>query len=366
MRMPIFRGVKRWGFVISAVLLASLLLGACGEGSPSVLDTAGPVASKEAGLFWFILWVATGVFVVVEAILIWSIVRFRERPNSPLPKQTHGNNAIEIAWTIVPSVVLFAVLIGTIYTMFSLSQPAGPTINVKVVAHQWWWEFDYENAHVTTADELVVPTGAVIHVDLQSQNVIHSFWVPQLTGKTDVVPGHNNTTWFKADQTGYFRGQCTEFCGLQHANMEFYVKALSQDDYQTWLRGQQLASQNSSNANAQAGKAYFMHNSCVGCHGIVGVNLQSFDATPPASQIGPNLTHFGSRRLIAGGVLSWDPSTCVVAGSGNNAHIVNQDSCNLYKWLHDPASVKPGNDMNIGPLSDNQIAQLVAYLESLT
>jgi cytochrome c oxidase subunit II len=123
-RMPIFRGAKRWGAVISALLLASLFLAACGGNSPSTLDPQGPVAAKEAGLFWFILWVATFVFVVVEAILIWSIFRFRERPNSPMPKQTHGNNAIEIAWTIVPSIFLFAVLIGTIYTMFGLSQPA--------------------------------------------------------------------------------------------------------------------------------------------------------------------------------------------------------------------------------------------------
>jgi cytochrome c oxidase subunit 2 len=365
--MPIFRGAKRWGIIISALLLASLLLTACGGNSPSILDPQGPVANKEAGLFWFILWVATFVFVVVEALLIWSIIRFRERPNSPMPKQTHGNNAIEIAWTIVPSVFLFAVLIGTIYTMFSLSQPAGPTLNVKVVAHQWWWEFDYENANITTADELVVPTGTIVHVDLQSQNVIHSFWVPQLTGKTDVVPGHANTMWFKADNTGYFRGQCTEFCGLEHANMEFYVKALSPDDYQTWLRGQQLTAQSSTDPNAEAGKALFTGQAgCVGCHGIVGVNLTGFNDRTAANLIGPNLTHFGARRLIAGGVLQWDPSSCVVEGTGSSAHIVNQDSCNLYKWLHDPQSVKPGNDMVISQLSDTQIAQLVAYLESLT
>lgn len=366
MRMPIFRGVKRWGVVLSVLLLASMLLAACGENSPSTLDTAGPVAAKEAGLFWFILWIATFVFVVVEGLLIWSIIRFRERPNSPMPKQTHGNNTIELAWTIIPSIFLFAVLIGTIYTMFSLNQPAGPTINVQVVGHQWWWEFDYENAHITTADELVVPTGTIIHLDLKSDNVIHSFWVPQLTGKTDVVPGHANTKWFQADKTGYFRGQCTEFCGLQHANMEFYVRALSPNDYQTWLTGQQQAAQNSSNANAQAGKALFTSAGCVGCHGVVGVNLSSFTDAKENALIGPNLTHFGSRRLIAGGVLAWDPQSCQVAGSGDSIHIVNQSSCNLYKWLHDPQAVKAGNDMNIRQLSDTEVAELVAYLESLT
>lgn len=368
MRMPIFRGAKRWGVIVSALLLASLLLTACGGNPPSTLDPQGPVAAKEAGLFWLILWIATAVFVIVEALLIWSIFRFRERPNSPNPKQTHGNNTIEIIWTVVPSIVLFVVLVGTIYTMFGLSQPASAnTINVKVVAHQWWWEFDYENANITTADELVVPTGAVIHVDLHSDNVIHSFWVPQLTGKMDVVPGHNNATWFEASNTGDFRGQCTEFCGLEHANMEFYVKALTPDAYQTWLRGQQLTAQKSTDPNAVAGEKLFAGpGTCAGCHGIVGVNLKGFNDPAAKSLIGPNLTHFGSRNLIAGGVLQWNASSCVVEGTGDNAHIVNEDSCNLYKWLSDPQSVKPGNDMTIPKLSDSQIAQLVAYLESLT
>lgn len=364
MRMPIFRGAKRWGLILSGLLLASLLLSACGENSPSILDTYGPVAASEAGLFWFILVVATIVFVVVEGLLIWSIVRYRERPNSPMPKQTHGNNKVELIWTVLPSLFLFAVLIGTIYTMFGLSQPAGQSLNVRVVGHQWWWEFDYENAGVITADELVVPTGTIVHLDLKSDNVIHSFWVPQLTGKTDVVPGHDNTKWFKADKTGYFRGECTEFCGLQHANMEFYVKVLSPNDYQTWLTGQQQAAQQSNDPNAQAGKALFTSAGCAGCHGVVGTNMNSFGDAK--TFMGPNLTHFGSRRLIAGGVLAWDPGTCQVQGSGNDAHIVNQDSCNLYKWLHDPQGVKQGNDMNIRSLSDTEIAQLVAYLESLT
>lgn len=367
MRMPIFRGAKRWGIVLSTLLLASLLLSACGGNPPSILDTAGPVAESEAGLFWLILWVATIVFVAVEAMLIYSIVRYRERPNSPMPKQTHGNNTVEIIWTVVPSIFLFVVLIATIYTMFGLTQPThGRTMNVKVVAHQWWWEFNYENSHVVTADELVIPTGTIVHVDLESENVIHSFWVPQLTGKTDVVPGHHNEKWFQADRPGRFRGQCTEFCGLQHANMEFYVVAKSPDDYATWLTNQQQDAQKVNEANAVAGRALFTNAGCVGCHGIVGNNLHSFNDPLGQNLIGPNLTHFGLRTEIAGGVLEWDPKTCVVTGSGNDVHIANPENCGLYKWLHNPGAVKPGNDMNIRQLSDTEIAQLIAYLESLT
>jgi cytochrome c oxidase subunit II len=368
--MPIFRGAKRWGVLLSALLLASLLLTACGENSPSILNTAGPVAAQEAGLFWFILVVATIVFVIVEALLIYSIARYRERPNSPRPSQTHGNNTIEIIWTVVPSIFLFAVLIFTIATLFNISQPpAGKqAIDVTVVGHQWWWEFDYtDNPRVTTADELVVPTGTVINLTLRSDNVIHSFWVPQLTGKTDVVPGHNNTKWFQADKVGTYKGLCTEFCGLEHANMEFYVVAKTPDDYQTWLSSQEQTSQLSTDPNALAGRSLFTGSGgCVGCHGIVGVDLPNFNTTPPANQIGPNLTHFGSRRTIAGGVLQWDPSSCVVEGTGSNAHIKNEQDCALYQWLKNPQAVKPGNDMAIRTLTDTEIAQLVAYLESLT
>jgi cytochrome c oxidase subunit II len=367
--MPKFRGVRRWITIISALLLSSILLAACGENSPSVLNPQGPVASKEAGLFWFILVVATIVFVAVEGVLIYSIVRFRERPNMPNPRQLHGNNTIELAWTIAPSIFLFAVLIGTIYTMFNLGNISGQgrTLEIKVVAHQWWWEFDYTNDNIVTADELVVPVGTVIHTTLESTNVIHSFWIPQITGKTDVVPGHNNDKVFRADTAGTYRGICTEYCGLQHAHMSFELIAMQQSDYVNWLHNQQNAAQTSTDPNAVTGKKIFTTTGgCVGCHGIVGVNLKSFSDPAANGLIGPNLTHFGSRRSIAGLVLTWDPQSCVVVSGSSGPTIQNPSACGLYQWLHDPQGVKPGNDMKIGTLTDTQIAQLIAYLESLT
>ena len=373
MRMPSFRGMKRWGVLLSTLVLSSLLLAACGESSPSILNPAGPVANKEAGLFWFILVVATIIFVLVEGWLIFSIVRYRERPNAPMPRQIHGNNTIELAWTIAPSIFLFAVLIGTIYTMFNLSSFPGvtQTVNVRAVGHQWWWEFDYldTNPNVVTADELYIPAGTRIHVELLSNNVIHSFWVPQLTGKTDVVPGHNNTKDFVGDTVGVYRGLCTEYCGLQHAHMNFFVHVVSQDTYMTWLSGQeQAAAKTPTGANALAGQKLFLGaGTCQGCHGIVGVNLKSFNDPLANVLVGPNLTHFGSRRTIAGGILTWDPATCVVVtGPNGQPTIQNESQCGLYQWLHDPQGVKPGNDMKIPQLTDTQIAELVAYLESLT
>ncbi len=368
--MPKIRKAKRWMLIFSAMLLSSILLAACGGNSPSILDTHGPVAGKEAGLFWFILAVATFVFVVVEGVLITSIVRFRERPNAPAPRQLHGNNTIEIIWTVAPSLFLFAVLIGTIYTMFNLTNISGQgrTEEITVVGHQWWWEFDYKNEGIVTADELVVPQGALIHTVLESNNVIHSFWVPQITGKTDVVPGHMNDKLFKADDVGIYRGLCTEYCGLQHAHMSFDLIVKSPNDYLTWVSQQQQAAQKPTSGAALAGyKLFTGSGGCQGCHGIVGVNLKSFSDPVANGLIGPNLTHFGSRRLIAGAVLSWDPASCqVTTDAKGNATITNQANCGLYQWLHDPQGVKPGNDMNIRSLSDTEIAQLVAYLESLT
>ena len=371
MRKPLFRRMNRLGILFSALLLSSLLLAACGGNSTSILNPSGPVASREAGLFWFILVVATIIFVVVESALIYSIVRFRERPNAPAPRQIHGNNTVELIWTIAPSLFLFAVLIGTIYTMFSLRDFSGTgrPVDVKVVGHQWWWEFDYVNEGFVTADEMRIPVGTVINASLQSTNVIHSFWVPELFGKTDVVPGHNNTTVFKADKTGMYRGLCTEYCGLQHAHMDFNVIVVSQDDYNAWVTAQQqAAAAKPTAANALAGQNLCRGTGgCQGCHGIGGVNLQSFNAPKASALIGPNLTHFGSRRWIAGGVLTWDPASCVVVtGADGKPKIQNPDACGLYQWLHDPQAVKPGNDMMIRSLSDTEIAQLIAYLESLT
>ncbi len=374
MRIPIFGRIKHGGIIISGILLSSLLFAACGNGN--TLDPQGPVASSEAGLFWFILIVATIVFVAVEGMLIYSIVRYRARPNTPEPRQLHGNDTLEIIWTVAPSLFLFAVLAGTIYTMFQLQQPAGNHIEVQAIGHQWWWEFKYPAQNISTADTLYVPKDTVVQVDLVSNNVIHSFWIPKLAGKTDDIPGHNNHVWFKADQAGTYLGICAEYCGTQHAHMRFNVVVLnSVNDFNTWLSSEQQTAQTSTNALAAKGKQVFSGaGGCGGCHGIVGVNIANWSdnntttGLPVTSLVGPNLTHFGSRSLIAGGVLAaseghtWmdDPACSVASG-----HIADKAKCGLYQWLHDPQGVKPGNDMNIGQLTDDQIDALAAYLESL-
>ena len=240
-------------------------------------------------------------------------------------------------------------------------------VNIAVVGHQWWWEFDYQNEGIVTADELVVPQGVLIQTTLESNNVIHSFWIPQITGKTDVVPGHMNVKLFRADDTGTYRGICTEYCGLQHAHMSFNLVVMSPNDYLTWVSAQQQAAQAPTSGAALAGyKLFTGSGGCVGCHGIVGVNLKSFSDSTGALLRGPNLTHFGSRRLIAGAVLAWDPTSCqVTTGANGSPAVANPSACGLYQWLNDPQGVKPGNDMVIRQLSPTEIAQLIAYLETL-
>lgn len=336
--MPFRSNVKKYGAAL-AVLLCAAALGAWAH-PPNILNPHGYVALTESNLFWFILIIATTVFVLVMSFFIYSIIRFRARPGSPEPVQRHGNSALELAWTIVPTVVLMGVLGTTIYTLlFAIQQPTNvTTITVDAIGHQWWWEFTYPGQHITTADELHVPVNTVIHVNLISDNVIHSFWIPDLAGKTDVIPGHDNYMWFKSDTPGYYRGECAEFCGTQHANMDFEVVVDSQSDYNTWRANQRLLPAKPTSALAIEGSQLFLSKTCVGCHVITGVNSGHL--------IGPNLTHFGSRQLIAGGVLD------------NNPH-------NLAMWLHNPQAVKNGVDMPDLNLTQQQIDALVAYLDGL-
>jgi cytochrome c oxidase subunit 2 len=358
---------------MGVVVFAPLLLAACGENSPSILNTAGPVAQDESVVFWAILVIAAIVFFAVEGALVYSIFRFRERPGMGTPKQNHGNMKLEIAWTVIPMVVLFIVLFYTIRGIFQVAPEAEPmsanTVQVEVAAHQWWWEFYYPQYNITTADTMHVPANTDIHVDLYSNNVIHSFWVPELTGKTDVVPGHDNTKWFLADAGDVgkdYLGLCAEYCGTQHGNMRFSVHVDSSNDFQTWVTQQQQAAIKPANGSLATQGAQIFQQQCSSCHGIVGVDMQSYQdpkvaCNAPSAQckIGPNLTHFGSRSLIAGGVLTNNKDQC----DPNNPNLM-QD-CNLAKWLNDPQGIKPGSDMVIGQLDPSQIKALVAYLESL-
>jgi cytochrome c oxidase subunit II len=353
---------KRWAALGLLALLGALLLSACGQGpenGSNVLLPEGPIALSESNLTWLIFAIAAIIWVVVTTWLVVSIIRFRARPGLPPARQTPGNTRIEIAWTIAPAIVLFIILGVTISTMFANANPPKPTtLTVVAVGHQWWWEFDYPkqpgiDTPFVTADEMHIPVGAYVNIELYSNNVIHSFWVPELGGKTDVIPGHDNTLWLKADASGLYRGECAEFCGAQHAHMDYVVKAEPMADFHAWAVNQQTPAVMPATDAQVAGQKVFTTVGCSGCHVIIGVNAQPGQPVPPL--IGPNLTKYGGRILIAGGVLDNTPQ-------------------NTAKWILHAQTVKPAVDMpsfdgSYGPtypaLTPDQVNNLVAYLESL-
>jgi cytochrome c oxidase subunit 2 len=339
---------KRWSArVLAAVSLLPLVLAvACSGTDPqNTLSPQGHIAAVTAGLFWPVFWIAVGVFFLVELLIIVALGAFRARRGREFPVQVHGNTTLEITWTAIPAIMLLGVAIPTVATLVHVNTTPADAMEINVVGHQWWWEFDYPKEGVVTADELHIPAGVPVHVNLRSADVIHSFWVPVLVGKQDVIPNHPGGMWFNAYQPGTYFGQCAQFCGEQHALMQLRVVAQSPDDFNTWLAGQQASARLSAatlaglngdkTVNDPAANA-FINNGCVACHTIAGTSAQG--------TIGPNLTHFASR--------SW------FQGMDNTPE-------NVHRWITDPQGVKPGNDMKIGPLSSADAQALVNMLTGL-
>ena len=286
-------------------------------------------------VYGIITWVTIGIFVVVAAVLLYVIIRYRERDAERLPRQIRGHSLLEIGWTIAPALVLLIIAIPTIQIVFrtqSAAPPAG-ALEVDVRGHQWWWEFRYPSLKITTANELHLPVGQTAYLKMEGPDVIHSFWVPQLGGKRDVIPGRINTLTFTPEAPGEYLGQCAEFCGISHANMRMRVIVHPRATWAAWVAGQQAVPA----AAVADGAALFARSACVGCHTIRGVS---------AGVIGPDLTHFGSRGTVAAGIL---PSTLD----------------NVAAWVKDPQALKPGVKMPALGLTDEQAHAVAAYLLSL-
>ena len=330
---------------------------ACAAHAPQdyTKNVAGSEATKADNLFKPVFWIAAFVFFLVEGLVVFAAVKFRDRPGREEPKQIHGNSVLELTWTAIPALILAVVAVPTVLTIFSVAaKPAANQVKVHVIAHQWWWEYQYVGMTppVTTANELVIPVNKPVYFTLDSVDVIHSFWVPKLAGKQDVVPGRTNTLEFTAYKTGEYYGQCTEYCSLSHANMRLRVIVKSEADYQAWLQQQQAPAAAPQTTDAQQGQQIFMSNICIQCHTIAGTSAQG--------QIGPNLTHFASRGTFAGSMFNNTP-----------------DAVDL--WIHETSLLKPGVIMprfgcgqtneppyrSLTCISDDQIRSIVAYLESL-
>ncbi|MBA4147080.1 MAG: cytochrome c oxidase subunit II [Verrucomicrobia bacterium] len=318
-----------------ALMTATLLCGCGGEHFQSVLHPASPEAGEISRLWWFMLAVCGTVFVIVIALLIVAIGRRGNRkPQAP------GGDAkfVLIGGMLIPGIILFVLLIYSISAKVVLTGDER-NLTIQVIGHQWWWEVRYPNQDIVIANEIYIPVGEPVRLQLKSADVIHSFWVPNLHGKMDMLPEHINTFWIRADKPGVYRGQCAEFCGAQHAWMAFEVVALSTNDFQQWVsERRKLAVEQVASAERKFSHEVYMRVGCGQCHAIKG--------TSAVAQIGPDLTHFGSRRTIGAGLMTNNTET-------------------LTRWILAPQKMKPGNLMPHTKLTDEELQELVAYLTSL-
>jgi cytochrome c oxidase subunit II len=373
--------------VVLGLVALALVAAACApNATQSALEPKGPYAQKSHDLFVPVFWVAAAIFVVVEGLLVLFVIRYRHRKKAiRIPPQVHGNTRLEIAWTILPTLILAGVAVPTIATIWDLAaKPTGDVLEVNVLGHQWWWEFDYPDQQILTANELHIPTGKPVYLTLcavgfgygdpvPSQggppapsacqgstdqpppaaigaSVIHSFWVPELAGTQDVIPNQTNHLTIQADEPGVYEGQCKEFCGLAHAYMKFTVVAHTPEDFERWVTDQQApAASPGARSQAAAGLEVFTSplptgGSCTDCHAVAG--LEGPSGQPLLANGGPSLTHLMSRQCFRGCTLATTPE-------------------NLRRWIADPRAIEAGSFMPDYGLSSEQLDQVVAYLTTL-
>lgn len=306
-------------------------------GRGSIFDPQGPHAAAISHLFIVSLVICAVIFAVVTGIIVYSLARFRWREGEPDPKQSAGHKTVEIVWTAIP-VVIVALLFGLTVRAMQLSDPP-PAKNpdLVVIGHQWWWEVRYPKSGVITANEIHVPVGKPLCIRLDSADVLHEFWAPQLTRKMTTVPHANNSIWLQADKAGVYEGVCSEYCGTQHAWMRFRVIAEPQEQFDAW-QAEQLKPSVALSGDAAKGWQVFKQMTCINCHAVGG--------TEANARVAPDLTHLASRSQIGSGILANTPE-------------------NLRMWMKNPQQVKPGVKMPNFNFTDEQLTQLVAFLQSL-
>lgn len=310
---------------------------------PAMLDPRGDNARRTAHLAWMLLAIAGAVFVavlVMIAIAIWhshGAAAMGEGMGAPDPKE-HPAGHLTVIGGALPVVVLTGVLLVSFGPLSALSGSRADAVTIHVTAHRWWWDVEYPDLHIDTANEIHIPTGRPVRVLLDSDDVIHSFWVPQLAGKIDMVPGHTNELQIDADRAGTYRGHCAEYCGVGHSRMNFVVQAEQPAEFERWATHQAEVPPLPTGGTLLQGEQVVVGSACVYCHRIAGTNAQS--------NFGPDLTHFASRSTIGAGILP------------NNRG-------NLAGWILDAQHLKPGNAMPRMDLSGPELQDVLAYLESL-
>ena len=313
----------------------------------SALDPAGPAAARFEALFWLFTVVCGLVFLAVLLVLLWAAFRRRERGGEPVPypdnAQERRLNRVVGGATGLTALILLVFVVASFATdrgMASLTAQQG--VEIKVIGHQWWWEINYQDPNpsrsFTTANEIHIPVGVPVQVSLTSPDVIHSFWVPSLNGKEDLIPGRENLTTITADRPGTYRGQCAEYCGLQHAHMAFLVVAEPKEAFEAWRERQLRPAPEPAGEVEKRGRDTFMSGPCVMCHKVRG--------TMAGGSLGPDLTHLAGRQTLASGTIPNTPG-------------------HLAAWIEDPQHVKPGNRMPITQIPPPDMNPLLAYLETL-
>lgn len=360
------RMLRKRTVVSMAALALILLLSSCGgDYIYSTLDVTGSAAKDQLSLFMLTFWLGLIVFVVVSAAFCYSLWRFgmskkakEESDAGEMPTQTHGNATIEIIWTVLPILLLIIIGIPTVKQIWEQEDVAlhdvSDDIVVNVTGYQWWWEFEYPEYGFTTANELVIPVGKRVTLNLQSGDVLHSFWVPRLSGKKDLIPNQDNVLFFTPEEEGYYYGQCAELCLGAHAYMRFRVLVENETDFQAWTEkftGDTVLQQVSLDPQVQRGKLLFKNKGCAGCHAVGNENYAY-------GQDAPDLTNFGLRTTVAAGRVPNTPE-------------------NLASWLRNPQELKPTNYMptlwpigegvsdEVAQQREEEIAAIVAYLQSL-
>lgn len=342
--------------------LGVLVLSGC-AGDQSALAPAGPYAQAPHDLILVVMGIAAFVLVFVQALIIFSVVKFRTRKDDDgsLPKQVHGNTRLEILWTVIPAVILAVIAAPTIQLVFQqMDEPDDEFMTVHVIGHRWWFEYYYPDYDIYTANEFAIPAGVPVRLEMragdpghaQDRAVIHSFWIPRLAGKQDMIPNHTTFLNIQADEPGRFIGQCAEYCGVSHVNMRARVDAMTETDFAAWVANQQSAAAIPAAGTLEAQGRELFHNlgdrqACASCH-------QVWEGDGPRRpSIGPDLTHLMSRQEFIGAIRELDEPT-------------------LRQWLKDPDSIKPmqyesnGIGMPNLNLSEDELDALVAYMLTLS
>ena len=302
----------------------------------SPFDTAAKQAADIAHLFDFVLGITIFLLGVVVVSMVWIIIRYRGS-RGHAPSQRQDNFALEVTWTVIPLLMVCAIFAYSVNVMHRVQRPADDRPpNLRIVAHQWFWQVEYPQLGVVAANEIHVPVGEDLLIRLESADVIHDFWVPRLDRKIDATPGWPVHLWLNVTKPGTYFGTCAEYCGAGHAYMHILVIAHHPEEFMAWATEQAEPHPGPTSAAAEQGREIFLGRTCSRCHAIKG--------TPADGDVGPDLTHLGTRQTIAAGAATNTPDT-------------------LTRWLHNPDSIKPGSNMPNLQLTDDEVNKLVAYLE---